>query len=310
MAPSVYMHSDGGAPTLNGVAGTLISVLDYALVSGLGWTKGSVSTNVATYRAPAGVRHYLYVDDNAPSAVPRCARLAAYTDYATLANSFFPGASAAYTAKSSTADTVARPWLIIGDDRTFYYFGGVTQSTSVSAALRTWPTNWMFGEFYSFLSGDTYRSMLMYPLTAAGFTDARGINMGTTGGSGNAINGNCPSSYLGLGGGIWITPIGNPWFSFIGGLSPLPNPVDGGIYCNKLLVNEKGNASQTVSSNPYPIRGRMRGLYQQIHDLSGTADGDTFSGSGDYAGKTFKLVRGNTTSNGFAIETTAWETSS
>jgi len=37
-------------------------------------------------------------------------------------------------------------------------------------------------------------------------------------------------------------------------------------------------------------RGRFRGLYMPVHSYTNFSDGQTFTGSGDYSGKTFQVV--------------------
>lgn len=71
-----YTNFDPGAPQLTGLTGSLISILDYCLVSGSGWirTLNSASagdgTNVfAGYRQPSGSQMYLFVNDSGPGAL-------------------------------------------------------------------------------------------------------------------------------------------------------------------------------------------------------------------------------------------------
>jgi hypothetical protein len=54
-------------------------------------------------------------------------------------------------------------------------------------------------------------------------------------------------------------------------------------------------------------------MYHVCHPATAFVDGDTFVGSGDYAGRTFLIVKylhSSATGQAFiAIETTAWEVS-
>ena len=63
MAIYYYTNTSPGAPTLTGAAGSLITLLDWLLVTNLGWTKEFSGTNLASYRAATGNRFYLGVDD-------------------------------------------------------------------------------------------------------------------------------------------------------------------------------------------------------------------------------------------------------
>jgi hypothetical protein len=78
---------------------------------------------------------------------------------------------------------------------------------------------------------------------------------------------------------------------------------DGNIYLSRILVYDAG-------TNP-SLRGWIRGAYQMLNPV-GLNDGDTFSGTGDFAGRSFQVIRGvgNSTAICLAIETTAWDTSS
>jgi len=72
----VYSSGDRNAPSLNGISGSLLNVLDQCLVTGYGtkpaagWTKpfGTDPTqSIAAYRPPSGSRMNLLVYDNNPS---------------------------------------------------------------------------------------------------------------------------------------------------------------------------------------------------------------------------------------------------
>jgi len=58
------------------------------------------------------------------------------------------------------------------------------------------------------------------------------------------------------------------------------------------------------------IRGYMRGFYHFLHVIANLNDGDTFNGSGDYAGRSFMVVKTSGNSGVYVIETTTWDTSS
>jgi hypothetical protein len=50
-------------------------------------------------------------------------------------------------------------------------------------------------------------------------------------------------------------------------------------------------------------RGRMRGLYTMPHGSSSFSDGFTFAGGGDYAGKTFQVIRPGVNGGLWVVET-------
>lgn len=119
----ILRSSDGGAPTLNGTAGSLIGVIDALLdigSSGSYWTKVYSGTNKAAYRADNGERFYLRVDDSA-------AQSAAVRGFATMSDvdtgtGQFPTGTQQTNYnwfKSNTADSTARTYLGIATDRFF-----------------------------------------------------------------------------------------------------------------------------------------------------------------------------------------------
>lgn len=330
-APTIYRSSDTSAPTLNGNAGSLIAVLDACLVSGygsktaLGWTKDFTATNKATYRAPAGVRHYLDVNDSAPdvTALGRNAQVRGYETMSAVATGTGPFPSVPQAAqcvvpKSSTADAVARPWLLIGDDRGFYFFNTTNVANPPVLATHFWGTIWFFGEFYSFLTGDAYRSILAFGVqSSSSFTDtlaaanAAGL-LGT-----NTLNQYTPRAYTGIGSSIFNTPFVNGSLISSANIStsaagpmPFPNPVDGGLYMNVIDLVERGSGTTPLAASSCSFRGRLRGLYTPNITFTSLVDQDTFSGTGDFAGRTFLALKTGSSTGGMVVETTAWDTSS
>lgn len=67
-----------------------------------------------------------------------------------------------------------------------------------------------------------------------------------------------------------------------------PDPVHGGFNIDNLYLIHNTGADNT--GNPV-LRGRMRGLYQFLHNRSSLpiSNNDTFSGAGAHAGKTFEV---------------------
>jgi hypothetical protein len=89
--------------------------------------------------------------------------------------------------------------------------------------------------------------------------------------------------------GVFASSSGLPTLGSI----PAPNPADGAYYLSPLkLLDEQWN-----------IRGRQRGLYHLCHPTASFADGATFNGAGDYAGKTFAVVSLGSASGHYCIET-------
>lgn len=304
-APVVYKSSDASAPTLDGTAGSLIAVLDGCLVNGYGskaaagWTKPYSGTNTAVYLPSAG--HYLDVNDaGAGAATTQEATVRGYesmTAVATGTNPFPTTAQSAspglYIRKSATATSTARGWVLIADAYTFHLFVLTGDTASMYFTFT-------FGRFYSFKSGDTYRSMI-YARSATG-TGTSGIGSGlgnsniaaqaglylprTYAGTGTSVQG----GLLGLGTTLLTAPFNGP------------NSPDGLVYLSRLILSEATAAAG--------LRGYLRGVYQ-IATATNMSDGDTFSGSGDFAGRSFLVIKNTTSTTAYlALETSTWDSSS
>lgn len=303
--PTVYKSSDTSAPVLSGTVGSLIGVLDACLVNGYGakaaagWTKPFSGTNTAVYQPSAG--HYLDVDDNAAgTAGAQEATVRGYETMTAVATGTNPFPTVAQRAapgefirKSATANSTARAWLLLADGTTFYLFilsGDFTSYQSFG-----------FGRFYSLTASDTYRSIILGH-TASGSAAASGLDSGSLGsgttsaatgvftprvraGTGTSVN----AGLLGIGTSLYSTPFNGP------------NPGDGLIYLSRIFVTD------ALATNG--LRGFLRGVYQLITAI-GLNDGDTFAGSGDFAGRSFTVLRASVGNAYLALETTAWDSSS
>lgn len=311
-APTIYRSTDASAPVLSGSVGALVSVLDACLVAGYGakpgagWSKPFTGANAAAFRPGAGPRHFLNVDDSGSSAaVGKEAIVAGYETMSALATGtqVFPAAAnSAALRKSSTADAVARAWVLIADDRTFYLFVQTGDTAGVHFTGG-------FGEFYSFLStSDAARTILLHrPVNSAtGAADP----LSTVASTAAALAGHVvPRGYPGTGAPVLLNKhvdfVKNGSSASAGqGVIPFPNPEDGGVYIGPFWLLDP------LTAPAQNLRGRLRGLVNQYHPFAAWAVDDTFSGTADYAGRNF-LVLGRYSGNGvIVVETTAWETNS
>lgn len=235
-----------------------------AKVSPLGWASEYSASNVEVFRSPnvIGTRHYLRVDDG--GAEPRDARVVAYESMTDVNTGTGPSPTAGqlsgggYWCKSNSANSTTRPWVLVGDDRTFYlmvcHSGAGTNFSS-----------YCFGDFESFKSGgDAYANVLMCQTSTqsaqtagsaasdADYTDTEtathlgayfsrsytGIGASALGKKGMpfGINGTASGVRSGQSSGLW----------------QYPNGPDGGLYLTKPFLLETA-----VSA----IRGRYRGLH-------------------------------------------------
>ena len=202
---TIYKSSDSGAPTLNGQAGSLITVLNYILVGGqggnsagiaygttpsAGWTQAYTGTNLVAYRGGLdpttghGTQFYLYINDAGPGAgTTQEARLCGYESMSSISTGFGQYPSAAngqglsspavpgFLAfhKSNAATASARTWIAYADALTLYFFCQSDQNVNYYA--------FHFGDFYSYAgTADKWRSLFIgrtYENTAGAY-DALG----------------------------------------------------------------------------------------------------------------------------------------
>jgi hypothetical protein len=309
--PILYRSTDASAPVLTGQVGSLIALLDACLVTGYGsksaagWGKPFTGTNLAVFRAPSGVRHYLDVDDTGPDAgAAREARIAGYETMSAVGTGTqrFPAAGTNIICrKSATADATARAWHLYADDKTFYLWVVTGDIASTAFGM-------MFGEFFSFLTGDAARTLITGRNTVNAATAVADVLSNAVVSLATAqTHSACPRSYTGLGAAINLAKTHDHSKTSAGtdvrigvGVVPYPNPTDGGLYLSDILLSE--SASQ--------IRGKLRGLVSQLHPVASFAQDDIFQGSGPLAGKEYRFVCRTSNANWAVFETTEWEASS
>jgi len=302
MTVQVYKSSDAGAPSLNNTAGSLIALLDACLVNGYGaktaagWTKEYVGTNLAAFKQGVGSNgRYLRVND----ANTDFARLTGYETMTAISTGtgLFPTAvqlsGGEYVYKFYTGTSGVRDWVVVADEKMVYVWNVTYLDLPTS-----YPSAWCFGDIPSYKSGDVYNTLLMalgnpgptsqYPLFS---TESSSITSLSTDKYiarkydqlGAAINVGTHYNYA-----ISTNPIGS------GGL-PYPHGPDGGMYMSQVWVHE-------YNSGTPAIRGVLPGFWAPLHNKP-FAQGDTWSGSGDLAGRTFIGLRVGSDQGCIALET-------
>lgn len=303
---TLYKSTDTSAPTLSGTAGDLVTLLDAILVNGYGtqpaagWTKAFSGTNAAAYLAAGGNQFYLDVNDNGPGAGgAREARMRGYEAMTAVSTGTNPFPTVAQLAaglvcrKSAALSATTRTWVAVADDRTLYLFVDPGDSLGY--------TGFMFGDFFSYLVNDGFRTMIIGRITennataAAETLDIASLSVTTTAGHYIA------RSYTQFGTSIAAGKQGDATngAAILAASYDFPNPTDGSFLACPLYV------SQTTFHNR---RGKLRGFWQGQHSLSNFASGDTFSQDG----KSF-IILGRTYANAsayFLMETSdTWDTS-
>jgi len=303
---TIYKSSDASAITMSGQSGSLLSVLDSVLVNGYGskpgagWTKPFPNTSsVGCYRLGTGSMLYLSVDDSAV-ATAKEARITGYdllTSINTGTNPFptssqgVGGVAMVVARKSATIDTASRSWIIAADSRSCYVFVQTGDLANTYLAF-------FFGDFYTFASPDTANCMIVGRTTEnsalmtadnldrfsnVNTSDAGHFVAHTIGGGGTSItvgkHGDNAKANNGTGSQ---------------GSLPYPNTADTGVYISPVWISENATSA---------IRGTMRGFYHFCHSPSGVSDGQQFTGSGTYAGKSFQVVKSSANSCVYFLET-------
>lgn len=325
MSVIVYRSTDTSAPVLDGQAGSLTTLLDAVLVNGYGskaaagWSIAFTTTNKRVYRQgspSAGVpprQMDLDVDDTGPNATSTTkeARVRGYDQASAIgagSNAFPASGTNICWRKSVATGATTRTWMIIADATTIYFF-------AKSEGTGDWFTGF-FGEFYSYASGDNYKTMLCGRAENSSSNQIGAVNgFSTLAGTNSGVPQTIPSQYMARDyAGLNIGSLGGkipffgyaPSFPYTGAIiMPYPNGADGAI-----LMSPIGILSGAVLA----LHGEMRGSFYLPHIGTNFSDQDTFSGSGALAGRTFIII-GTTDKynpnvgggNGYmVVETTDW----
>lgn len=317
-----YYSSDAGAPSLDGTAGTLIAVLDAILVTGYGaksaagWSHPvATAGNIATYQQAAGSGFTLLVNDNGPNvtSTTKEAWLVGWESCATVGapvgtgSGQFPLPAQLLTTghmvcrKSNTADGTVRQWKAFADDRTIFFFAASGDTAGVYFGF-------FFGDVFSMAGGGDTSRCILYGSGTENSALASSMKFDThfqmsivPGAAGNFAY--MARTYSGAGSSIQTkfaadmsksAASGGTSGTALAGTVQTPNGPDNSYYLSPIWVAEE---SGTI------VRGRMRGLYEICHALAGFADGNTFSGAGDFAGKSFEVVLKGINNGFWAIET-------
>lgn len=274
-----------------------------------GWTKPYTATGKAVFRMGGGNQFYLDVDDSGPGAgLGKEVRVRGYetmTAVATGTNAFPTAAQAAtalFLRKSASLDSANRVWFLIADNRTFHLYVATGDSAGVYLGG-------YFGDIYSVLAGDAYRTVLIGRITENSASTAVAVEtyqaislssiVATQAGHYIA------RQYTGLGGSLAFGKSGdgakgNALGTLTGGIA-LPNGPDQSAYLAQVWINDgSGN-----------VRGYLRGVYQLCHQVSGVNDQDIITGAGAFSGRTFRILKSGPSSGLYTIETSnTWDTSS
>lgn len=297
MTATIYQSTDASAPVLTGATGSLVALLDACLVNGYGakaaagWTKSFSGTSKAAYRQGAGSAFYLRVQDDGPGAgTYKEARAVGYETMSDVDTGTppFPTVAQAtngvFIRKSTTADSTARAWILAATNKVFHLFTFTGDTANVASSFT-------FGDVYSYKASDLYSCHISGRTTEnAGFTSGESAPILTTSYGATVAGKWFVRSYTGIGGAVAAGGHSDYWIAAqpTMGLSgnTYPDPVDGGMRMTPLYIHE---ASAT--------RGNVPGLWNPLHNVA-FGLGDTISGVGGLAGRTFQVVSVNAVTPG------------
>ena len=246
-----------------------------------GFTKAFSGTNLAAYRSDdvTGTRLYLRIDDGTTT-YSTVRGYEALTDINT-GTGLFPAANG-YLAKSSAANTTARPWKLIGDGRLFYFFSNSDGASYFDSLV--------FGDINSYKSGDAYHCWLCAATTSASYGNDLLKLLGAATGSVLA------RSYTQTGGVIGSSRYSHAISTSLGmGGSAYVNPVDNGFHAWPVEIWET-----TVTA-----RGLAPGFWNPVHLTNTITDKTVVSDIPQLAGRSLWVVVVNTsTTNRAAFDIT------
>lgn len=265
--------------------------------AGLGWTTEYTGTNKRVYRPPDVTtnRYYLRVDDSTTVGNVREAWVRGYVTMSDVDTGTEPFPTVAQATngmswpKSSSADSTARAWRLIGDGRTFYI---VIDNGII-------PQIYGFGHFFSYKGGDAYNTFLAgttfsnwttYNSGSAGqyvTGFCQNVSWGATSVQSNLYGGiYVPRSYTQLGSPVQVSPFyGRNPGNFYQGLGypesgmPYPNGPDSGLWLAPVFLADH-------QSSTFNVRGRFPGLYTHLHNSIPCSVGDIVTGVVGMTGKT------------------------
>lgn len=275
------------------------------------WTKPYSATNKAVYRMnPTGnTGFYLNVQDTGPGAGGAKEARAWGYEVATAQDTGtgqFPTtaqmANGQFIRKSATADTTARAWTLIADDSCFYLITETGDYTSPTIAF-----GFAFGDFFKYGSSDAYNCAIIGRSTENSSSNTVDMLALLSVGGTSVVSNLLTAHYTarlstGVGGSAQFgkhsdgcklgTSVGSAGgaigYSVYGALN-YPNSPDGGLYLAPVWLHQSSN-----------VRGYFKGWWCPCHHLP-LSHGDTFSGTGAMAGKSFiALNTGNANTNSTA----------
>ena len=282
-APIVYRWDDGNAPVARGERRSLCDILYACLVTGYGakpgagWTREYVNATFdqAVFRNNplTGTGFFIQIDGLGGGA----ANTPIVRGYEVMTDSTITGALGyifgTTTAISNATGTAARPWILIADDRAFYFTVFTTVTSGVPGISTANANGIFFGDLIKISPDDAYACGMAVSQYNTGYLATLYGPDATTGQVWTTIYTPRRKNGSGSGGAGCLIRGGGP-----GGLT-WPGQ-SGPAYDGQQLLYTRPHLNDNAA---YTIRGFLPGFYYPCHPYTAftqfqqlTADGKTF----------------------------------
>jgi hypothetical protein len=315
----IYKSTDTSAPALSGTTGSLVALLHACLVgtAGVAYGSGGTAKTAAGWSEPftntstkgvfrnsvaaGGTGVYLRVlDDGSGAGVAREGFQVAYATMSDIDTGTHPTPTVAQMAtgtvvrKSSTADSSVRAWIMVADELTFYLWIESLSSQEYENSI------YGAGDYVSDSPGDSYRFFSM---------GRNGVNV--AGGACGFMTRNLTVGFA--------TPITNSLGLWLGSGYDLAGGAIAASFASFIASTTTGAVGASGSgmlADPSPgpglryyipailvcqatIRGRLRGCYAPLNDVSAIAAGTIDSNAaGTPTGSALVLLRASALATG------------
>ena len=289
-------HGDGSVTTTETIT---------AKVAPAGWTEpySPTTTNITCFKQGGGNGFCFNINDTAAqtSVVHGFESMTACN----IANGTgqFPTtsqlATGVYWQRSSLTNTTTRQWIILATDRHLYLHVEQTVGDFLGSAIVN-----AFVDLKPYRPGDAYATLLIGNVTG---TSAGSLWYYMAPGA-TAVGGHyLARSYLQIGGSIAAGKMvvdagGAPLPTTMGAATtiPFPQPVNQSMWTTQIRVFDTGYSSSVIP------RGVLPGIIAPLHNIPLTHR-DTFTGSGDLAGKTFMAISFYSNGQAFLETSNTWD---
>jgi hypothetical protein len=264
--PIYYSYTDSGAPVCKGIRRALPDLFyaclctGYGSKPGAGWTREYVNGtfDIAAFRnnTVSGTGFYLQVDGNSTTSTNQC-KTQGYEIMTSENNGLFPFKdSSGYIVHSSTADSTARPWILIADERAFWFCSWYSITTYPTTSNNT-TIGMFFGDIVCRLPSDSFGCAIYnWPSTSVQYSMFPGGMSSPTAALGGYLG--MPRKSSGDSGNVMVSTIygGGPTSIAYPGKDGLAYTDGDPILVTRPFIND-GSA--------YTFRGFLPGMYYPCH---------------------------------------------